>query len=50
MNADNSRIPIHQILVRALHPPIRDRAFWAVQSMIVFWAVIHVIVDTQNLL
>ncbi len=50
MTTDSSRIPIHQILVRALHPPVRERAFWAVQSMVVFWAIIHVIVDIQNTL
>jgi signal transduction histidine kinase len=44
----NPRIPVRLILVRALHPPVRDRAFWAVQSMVVFWAVIHVYVDLHN--
>ncbi len=50
MNAENPRIPIRQILVRALHPPVREPAFWAVQSMVVFWAVIHIVVDVQNTL
>lgn len=36
------------ILVRALHPPVREWAFWAVQAMVVFWAVIHVLVDITN--
>jgi signal transduction histidine kinase len=48
MSNENLRIPIREILVRALHPPIRERAFWAVQSMVVFWAIIHIEVDVHN--
>lgn len=36
------------ILVRALHPPVRDRAFWFVQLMVVFWAVIHITIDLRS--
>ena len=50
MSTPNPRIPIRLILVRALHPPIRERAFWAVQVMVVFWAAIHVTVDVHGLL
>ncbi len=48
MSTTSPRIPIRLILVRALHPPVRERAFWAVQSMIVFWAVIHIWVDVRS--
>ena len=48
MTTSNPRIPIRLILVRALHPPVRERAFWAVQAMVVFWAVIHVFVDMHG--
>ena len=48
MRTPNPRIPIRQILVRALHPPVRERAFWAVQAMVVFWAIIHVVVDIHS--
>lgn len=48
MSASNPRIPIRLILVRALHPPVREPAFWAVQAMVVFWAIIHVAVDVQG--
>lgn len=45
---ENSHIPIREILVRALQPPVRERAFWAVQAMVVFWAIIHLEVDLHN--
>lgn len=48
MNAANPRVPINAILVRALHPPVRERAFWGVQSMVVVWAVIHIYVDLHH--
>ncbi len=50
MSTANPRIPIRLILVRALHPPVRERAFWAVQAMVVFWAIIHIVVDMHNTL
>ena len=50
MRTPNPRIPIREILGRALHPPVRERAFWTVQAMVVFWAVIHVAVDISNAL
>ena len=48
MRTANPRIPIRLILVRALHPPVRERAFWAVQAMVVFWAIVHVAVDIHS--
>lgn len=48
MSTPNPRIPINAILVRALHPPLRERAFWGVQAMVVFWAIIHVYVDMHS--
>ncbi len=45
---ESSHIPIREILVRALQPPVRERAFWAVQAMVVFWAIIHLEVDLHN--
>jgi signal transduction histidine kinase len=43
-----ARIPINAILVRALHPPVRERAFWGVQSMVVVWAIVHIYVDLHR--
>ncbi len=48
MTRENFHIPIREILVGALHPPIRERAFWGVQSMVVFWAIIHLQVDLHS--
>ena len=45
---DLSRIPIRDTLVRALHPPLRDRAFWAVQAMVVIWAIVHIQADLRS--
>ncbi len=42
------RIPIRDILVRAFHPPIRERAFWAVQAMVVIWALVHIVFDLNG--
>ena len=50
MSTPNPRIPINSILARALHPPVRECAFWGVQAMIVFWAIIHVYVDMHSML
>lgn len=50
MSRVNPRIPVKSILVRALHPPTRDRSFWFVQLMVAFWAVIHVYVDMHDTL
>ncbi len=41
-------IRIGEILARAVHPPVRDRAFWAVQVMVVAWAVVHVEADVHS--
>ena len=42
------RVPIREILVRVFHPPVHERAFWAVQAMVVFWAVVHIVVDLHS--
>ena len=42
------RIPFRDILVRALHPPLRDPAFWVVQAMVVIWAIVHVEADLNS--
>jgi signal transduction histidine kinase len=47
-NASLVHIPIRDILVRALHPPLRDPAFWAVQAMIVIWAIVHIEADLHS--
>ena len=47
-NASLVHIPIRDILVRALHPPLRDPAFWAVQAMVVIWAIVHIEADLHN--
>lgn len=41
-------IPIRELLVRVVHPPLRDRAFWIVQVMVVVLAFAHIIVDLQS--
>lgn len=41
-------IPIRDILVRALHPPLRDPPFWAVQVMVVMWAIVHIEADLHG--
>jgi signal transduction histidine kinase len=42
------RTPIREILVRVFHPPVRERAFWAVQAMVVFWAFVHIEADLHS--
>ena len=42
------RIPIREILGRVLHPPVHDRAFWAVQAMVVALAAVHLVVDLHS--
>ncbi len=42
------RIPVRQILRRALHPPLRERSFWFVQLMVVLWAFIHIAIDMHG--
>lgn len=42
------RVRVHDILVRALHPPLRDPAFWAVQAMVLIWAVVHIEADLHR--
>ena len=42
------RVPIREILVRVFHPPVHERAFWAVQAMVVFWAFVHIVVDLHS--
>lgn len=46
--ASLARIPVRDIFVRALHPPLRDRAFWAVQAMVVIWAIVHIEADLRS--
>lgn len=47
-NARPARIGIRDILASAIHPPVRERAFWAVQAMVVFWGFIHIEADLHN--
>jgi signal transduction histidine kinase len=47
-NASLVHIPIREILTRALHPPLRDPAFWAVQAMVVAWAIVHIVADLHG--
>ena len=42
------QIRVREILVRALHPPVHERAFWAVQAMVIVWALIHIGADLQG--
>jgi signal transduction histidine kinase len=48
MRSRPTRIPVREILARAVHPPWRDRAFWIVQVMIVVWALAHVEADLHS--
>jgi signal transduction histidine kinase len=50
MSADASltRLPLRDIFIRAVHPPLRDRAFWAVQGMVVIWAIVHIEADLRS--
>jgi signal transduction histidine kinase len=47
-DAKSSRIPIRDLLVRVVHPPFQDRAFWNVQIMVVVLAVAHILVDLHS--
>jgi signal transduction histidine kinase len=42
------RIPARAVLARALHPPVEDRWFWAIQAMVVVLAVLHLLGDIHN--
>lgn len=42
------RIRLREILVRAAHPPLREPSFWAVQAMVVLWALVHMEADVHS--
>ncbi len=50
MSADSTRIPLRAILARALHPPVRERAFWITQLMVALWAVVHLLIDAHGVI
>lgn len=43
-----SKIPIRELLVRVVHPPVHDRAFWTVQIMVVVLAAVHIVADLHS--
>ncbi len=47
-HARTPRIPLREILGRVFHPPLHDRAFWAVQTMVVVLACVHLVVDLHS--
>ncbi len=36
------------VVVRAVHPPLRDRRFWAIQAVVVLLAGLHLFVDLRS--
>ncbi len=44
-----ARIPVGDVLRRALHPPIATPAFWAVQASVVALTIIHLILDHTSI-
>ncbi len=50
MNAavEIDRIRMRDIVRRAMHPPVREPAFWAVQAMVVLWGLVHIEADVHS--
>ncbi len=44
-----ARIPAGDVLRRALHPPVSDPAFWAVQASVVALTVVHLLLDHSGI-
>ncbi len=50
MSPEPPRVALREVLARALHPPVRERAFWFVQLMVAVWAVVHLLIDAHGFL
>jgi hypothetical protein len=44
-HATLTRIPVGDVLRRALHPPLSGTAFWVVQASVVALTIVHLILD-----